>query len=179
MSFGAGAHFVNNKLVIGVEFVKLLERFTAAPTDYNISVSSKLILINFGRIIHWKKGLMMYPFLGGGLGKLTMITAENNIDSFNDISTLQRGSESKFSNFVCNLGFAADYFLKYNSEKKGRNNLIIGFRAGVHYMPFKSTWKVNHIAVPDGPETGINGVYFRIIIGLGGWAEVLIRKAIH
>lgn len=179
MSFGAGAHFVNNKLVIGVEFIKLLERITTAPTDYNISVSAHYILLNFGRIVYWKKGLMMYPFLGGGLGKLKMITAENNIDSFNDISGLQRGSEAKFSNFICNLGFATDYFLKYNPEKKGRNNLIIGFRAGINFMPFESDWKVNRIAVPDGPETGINGPYFRIIIGLGGWAEVLIRKAIH
>jgi hypothetical protein len=179
LSYGVGGHFINNKLVFGVELLRLWERTTTAPTEYNLSVSVKFILLNFGHLIYQKKGLMLYPFLGAGYARLKMLTAQNNIDSFNDISHLQKSSESVFSNMIFNLGFATDYFLKYNHRQKGHNNLIIGFRIGINFIPFNSTWKVNRIPVPDGPQTGINGPYFRIIIGLGGWAERLIRKAIR
>lgn len=179
LSYGIGGHFVHNKIVAGIELLRLLERTTTAPTEYNISISAKFYLINFGHLIYQKKGLMMYPFLGTGLGKFKMIAAQNNIDSFNDISNLQKSSESKFSNIIFNLGFSTDYFLKYDPQKKGSNNLIIGFRVGMNFIPFKSKWKVNRIEVPDGPEIGINGPYIRLIIGLGGWAERFIKKAIR
>jgi hypothetical protein len=179
LSYGVGGHFINNKLVFGVELINLLERTTTAPTDYNLSVSVKFILLNFGHLIYQKKGLMFYPYMGAGYGRFKMLTAQNNIDSFNDISLMQKNSESVFSNMIFNLGFAGDYFLNYNSQKKGLNNVIIGFRIGINFIPFNSTWKINRIPVPDGPQTGINGPYFRIVIGLGGWAERIIRKAIR
>jgi len=179
LSYGVGGHFINNKLVFGVELLRLFERTTTTPAEYNLSVSVKFILLNFGHLIYQKKGLMMYPYLGTGYGRFKMLTAQNNIDSFNDISHLQKSSEAVFSNMIFNLGFATDYFLKYNPGKKGHNNLMIGFRIGINFIPFNSTWKVNRIPVHDGPNIGINGPYFRVIIGLGGWAERLIRKAIR
>jgi hypothetical protein len=178
-SYGAGGHFINNKLVFGVELLFLMEKTTTAQTDYNFSTSAKLILINFGRLVYRKNGLKLYPYLGAGYGKFKLITSQNNIDSFNDISNLHKNSESKFSNLVLNLGFATDYFLYFNPKKKGRNNIIIGLRVGINFVPFGSTWKVNRIPVHDGPKMGIDGPYIRLVIGLGGWAERLIRKAMR
>jgi len=177
-SYGVGGHFINHKLVFGVEILFLMERTTTEQTDYNLSTSAKIMMVNFGHLIYWKKGLKMYPYFGAGYGRFKLITAQNNIDSFDDIGNLHKSSESRFSNIVLNFGFATDYFLAYEPKKKGRNNIIIGLRVGVNFIPFRSTWKVNRIAVPDGPNIGINGPYIRVIIGLGGWAERLIRKAI-
>jgi hypothetical protein len=178
-SYGLGGHFINHKMVFGVELLFLNERTTTGHDDYNLSTSAKIMMLNIGHLVYWKKGLKMYPYLGAGYGKFKMITAQNNIDSFNDIGNLHKSSESRFSNMVLNLGFGTDYFLNYEPKKKGRNNIIIGFRVGVNFIPFKSTWKVNRIAVPDGPNIGINGPYIRIIIGLGGWAERFIKKAMR
>ena len=179
LSYGLGGHFINHKMVFGVELLFLMEQTTTGHDDYNLSTSAKIMILNFGHLIYWKKGLKMYPFLGAGYGRFKMITAQNNIDSFDDIGNLHKSSESRFSNMILNLGFGTDYFLDYEPRKKGRNNIIIGFRVGINFIPFHSTWKVNRIAVPDGPNIGINGPYFRVIIGLGGWAERLIKKAIR
>ncbi len=177
-SFGFGGHVIQDKFVVGLEIVHIRERTTRANTDYNLTFSAKHFVLQFGRMLYQKKGLMLYPFVGAGVGKVTLITAQNNINSFNDISNLQSSSESRLTKPIIRAGFALDYFFNYNKKKKGHNNIIIGFRAGYNFSPGENNWTVNRVEVPDGPQTGIRGPYFRIIIGLGGWVEKFIKTAI-
>jgi opacity protein-like surface antigen len=176
-SFGLGGHVIHNKLVAGLELVHTLEKKGPKTMDFKTSASAKYGVLNFGYLLHYKKGLMLYPYVGVGVGKLTLRITENNIDSFEDITGYQKGSEAKTTNFLINTGIALDFFYKYNERKKGQNNLVVGFRAGCIFSPYRRHWRVNHTQVPDGPDSGIYGPYIRIVIGLGGWVKKFIEKA--
>lgn len=177
-SYGLGGHVIHNKFVVGLEIVRTFEKHSLATDGFRTSTRSKYGVLNFGYLLRSKKGLMNYPYLGVGIGKLVLRTTENNIKTFDDITGYQRGSESSTTNLLLNLGFAVDYFYKYNEKKKGQNNLVIGIRIGWIFSPVRYDWRVNHIRVADGPDSGITGPYLRFTIGLGGWIEKLIKKAI-
>jgi opacity protein-like surface antigen len=177
-SYGLGGHVIHNKFVVGLEIVRTFEKYNQETDGFRTSTKSKYGVLNFGYLLRSKKGLMHYPYLGVGIGKLTLRVTENNIKSFNDITGYQRGSESSATNFLFNLGFAVDYFYKFNEKKKGQNNLVIGIRIGWIFSPVRRDWQVNHTRVVDGPDSGISGPYLRFTVGLGGWIEKLIKKAI-
>ena len=176
-SFGLGGHVISNKLVAGLELVHTLEKNSPGTMSFNTYARAKYGVINFGYLLHYKKGLMLYPYVGAGVGKLTLRITENNIDSFADITGYQKGSEARTTNYLINTGIALDFFYKYNEHKKGQNNLVVGVRAGCIFSPYRRPWRVNHAQVPDGPDSGIYGPYIRIVIGLGGWVKKIIEKA--
>ncbi|MCP5053947.1 MAG: hypothetical protein GY940_42660, partial [bacterium] len=169
---------IHNKIVVGAEIGRIIEHSSpAGASQFKTFIGARYTLLNFGYLMYSKKGLMYYPLLGLGLGELKLRTTEHNISSFDDISSYQRGSESRTTNLLINLGFGLDYFFKYDKRKKGKNNIVIGARIGYLLSPVRFDWKVNHVRVPDGPNTGISGPYIRFTIGLGGWIENLIRVA--
>lgn len=178
LSYGLGGHVIHNKLVVGLEIVKSSEKNGSGMNDFSTSLSFRYIAVNLGYLMHSKNGLMLYPYGGLGLGRLTLRLTENNIVSINDITAFQRSSESYVKTLIANLGFALDFFYKYNSKKKGQNNLVVGLRAGYLFSPHRFSWRVNHIQVDDGINQGINGPYIRIVVGFGGWIEKLIKKAL-
>jgi hypothetical protein len=177
-SYGVGGHVIHNKIVVGVEIMRLNEKEGAENKTFTTAVGAKYINLNLGYIPSTQKGLMYYPYTGIGVGWFKMRTTENNINSFNAITTSQKGTEARRINFLLNFGFALDYFNKYEPKKKGQNSLVIGLRVGYLYSFSKKHWKVNYTYVPDGPGTGINGPYIRFVIGLGGYIETLIKTAI-
>ncbi len=178
LSFGLGGHIIHNKMVIGLELGRYLEHYGPSKLAYNTSLSARYTVINFGYLFQSESGLMYYPFIGLGAGLLKLQVVENNIDHFGDVMKGQDGSDAKRLSMLLNVGVSLDYFHKYNKKKKGKNSLVFGLRAGYLFSPLSFDWKVNRIAVPSGPGTTINGPYFRVVIGLGGWIETLIKQAI-
>ena len=176
LSYGFGGHVINNKIVAGIEFLRVVKKESPGTEAFNTSIGAQYTVLNFGYLLHSKKGLMYYPYVGVGVGELKLRTIENNIDSFDDITDYQRGSESRTFNFLLNIGFALDLFYRYNRRKRGQNNLVVGVRAGYILSPVRLDWRVNHTWVDDGPDSGITGPYIRFVIGLGGWMEKLIKK---
>jgi hypothetical protein len=176
-SLGLGGHVIHNKWVAGLELAHTLEKEGSGAMNFKTSAIAKYGVLNFGYLLHNKKGLMFYPYVGVGVGKLTLRVRENNIDSFDDITGYQKGSEARTTNFLVNTGFALDFFYKYNANKKGQNNLVLGIRAGCIFSPYRKHWRVNHAEVPDGPDSGIYGPYIRLVIGMGGWVKKFIEKA--
>lgn len=181
LSYGVGGHFIQDKLVLGFELVQLKERYTnhAKSAEFLASVSGKFINLLVGHLVFSRKGLMVYPYTSLGMGRLKMVVVENSIDSFNKIDTLHMSNMVEKLDFVMGLGIAGDYFFNYSKKSKGNNSIMIGFRMGVNMSPVPGNWRLNRIKVYDGPQMGINGPYFRIIVGLGGWAERLIRQAMR
>jgi hypothetical protein len=178
LALGIGGHVIHNKYVVGIEIQRFFEKKRTTEKEFNTSISGNYSLLNMGYLLYSKKGLMIYPFFGLGLGELKLRVIENNIHSFEDINSYQRGSTSKTSSFLINLGFALDYFFKFKEKKRGKNKLVVGMRLGYIHSASKSGWRVNHIHVDDDPVTGLDGPYVRLVIGLGGWVEKLIKIAI-
>jgi opacity protein-like surface antigen len=177
-SYGFGGHVINDKLVLGLEIVRTITNDNPGNKSFNTSARARYFTLNFGYLMHFKKGLTYYPYAGMGVGQLILDTTQNNISSFDDIITAQNSTEAKRTSFLLNLGFGLDYFIKYNPRRKGRNNLIVGIRAGWMMSPVRRDWRVNGLRVHHGPDTAISGPYFRVIVGLGGWIERLIIQAI-
>jgi hypothetical protein len=177
-AWGLGGHVIHNKFVLGVEIIRLTERKGNNGSDFNTYISAKYSTLNLGYLALSKKGLMCWPFLGLGFGQLKLKLMENNIDSFKDFTGFQKGSESRRNSFLFNAGIALDYFHKYNNRKKGKNSIVIGLRAGYIGSIGNLNWKINGVAVDDGPDSGIKGPYIRVIFGLGGYIEKLIKQAI-
>ena len=177
-TFGIGGHVIHNKFVVGIEIQRFVEKKRITAKEFNTSILGSYSILNVGYLLYSKKGLMMYPLLGIGLGRLKLRICENNIHSFEDINSYQKGSDSKTTGFLTNIGFALDYFFNFKEKKKGKNRLVVGVRLGYIYSAIRSDWSVNHIHVDDGPVTGLGGPYVRVVIGLGGWVEKLIKKVI-
>lgn len=177
LTYGVGGHVIHDKFILGLEIHRYLERNVISSKEFNTSSYGRYIILNFGYLLYSKKGLMVYPLGGMGFGQLRVRVTENNIQSFQDLNLYQKGSESKTRSFMVNLAVGADYFFKYNHKKKGKNNLMIGIRAGVILSAIKDDWTVNHIHVADGPVAGLSGPYIKIVFGLGGWMEKLIEIA--
>ena len=177
-TYGLGGHVIHNKFVLGLEIQRSFKREQMTLKAFKTSLSAKYSVLNVGYLFYWKKGLMMYPLIGVGLGELRLQVIENNIQSFADIGNYQKGSDSRTRSILLNIGFALDYFFKFNRSKKGQNNLMMGVRVGVLASAAKFDWSVNRVTVPDGPTVGLTGPYVRVVIGLGGWVEKLIEKAI-
>lgn len=178
LSLGFGGHVIHNKFVLGFEVVKMFEKESHTVKEFNTAMGAKYTLLNFGYLAYQKGGIMIYPTLGLGIGELKLRVRENNIDSFEDFTGMQRGSESRRLGMLVQISGALDYFHKYNSKKKGKNSIVLGIRAGYIFTPLRSNWKVNHVSVPDGPQTALNGFYIRLIFGLGGYIENLIRVVV-
>jgi len=175
-TYGVGGHVVNNKLVLGLEFVHSITRYNRGKTGFNIYSRFRYSVLNFGYLLKSDKGLMCYPYLGFGVGGLMLTVQENNIDEFGDITGIQKGSTSKKICLLSSIGFGLDYFHKYNKKKKGHGNFVLGVRAGYIISPKQSHWRINKIKVTDGPDSGINGPYIRLTVGIGGWIEKIIQK---
>jgi|GEM_PF-1286204 len=178
LAYGIGGHVIHNKFIVGIELQRFVEKKRITAKEFNTSILGTYSLLNVGYLLYSKKGLMMYPIFGIGLGQLKLRVRENNIHSFEDINSYQRGSDSKTTGFLTNIGFGLDYFFKFKEKKRGKNKLVVGVRLGYIYAATRSGWSVNHIRVDDGPTTGLGGPYVRVIIGLGGWVEKLIKIAI-
>lgn len=178
LTYGVGGHVIHDKFVMGLEIRHFVEKNTMSSRDFNTNAYGKLILLNFGYLLHERKGFMVYPLVGMGIGQLTLRITENNVQSFQDINKFQKGSESVTRSFLINLAVGADYFFDYNKEKKGKNSLMVGIRAGYVFSAIKNDWTVNHVRVADGPIAGLSGPYISIVFGLGGWVEKFIKIAI-
>ncbi|MCX6580626.1 MAG: hypothetical protein NT166_10635 [Candidatus Aminicenantes bacterium] len=175
---GFGGHLIFDKLVLGLELQSTLRRSRSSTKEFITAVSAKYGLVNAGYLLYSKKGLMMYPLMGLGVGRLALKVSENNIHSFQDITVNQASSESITRSLLLNIGFAVDYFYKFNKKKKGKNNLVLGLRAGCLISASKWDWRVNGVRVGDGPTAGLTGPYIQLTIGMGGWIEKLITQAI-
>lgn len=180
MMFGIGGFVISRKTVISVEYVRTLlkDNFSNPTGEFITHAKAKYTLANFGYLLKSDNGLIYYPYIGLGLGKIILRLTENNIDSFGNIFSSQRENESSKSSLFLNAGFAMDYFHKFNKKRNGKNNIVIGIRAGYIFSPFKNEWRVNQIKVHDGPDARLTGPYVRLTIGIGGWIEKIIQKAL-
>lgn len=178
MTYGVGGHIIHNKFIVGLEIHRFLEKNSIGSKAFNTNAMGRYFILNFGYLLHEKNGLMAYPLAGVGFGQLTLRVTENNVHSFQDINNFQKGSESITRSFLVNLGFGADYFFNYSQEKKGKNSLMVGVRAGYVFSAIKDDWSVNHVRVADGPIAGLSSPYICIVFGLGGWMEKFIEIAI-
>lgn len=178
LTYGFGGHVIHNKFVLSFEYQRSFNKKQISMKEFNTFLSMKYSTLNIGYLLYSKKGMMMYPLLGVGLSELRLKVMKNDINSFHDIDKNHNVSDNRIHSILVNTGIALDYFVNFDKKKQGKNNLVIGIRAGYLISAIKSNWAIDSISVADGPHSGLTGPYIHLTIGLGGWVEKLIANAI-
>jgi len=172
-SFGIG--FLNKKnqhWLIGAEGHYLIideKDYAATNGNYKASLSAACGFIDFGYDVLSSTKLNLYPLIGIGGGGLWLQIGKNN---FNDIlDTPERNANLTSFTALFNFALGSDYMIKSSEDTKNKVGLVLGFRAGYIYSPWKGTWWTDNISIDNGPKLGMTGPYLRLMIGIGGKGE--------
>ncbi len=122
-------------------------------------------LINYGFNVLPKGSVVLFPYVGGGFGKvwLDLTKTSTPLDSLlaqpvNDIRLKQK-------NFILNAGIGFDVTFT-RKRKPDKNPLTIGLRTGYTFDPTdKRDWYENDTEIKNGPKLSLSGPYARLILG--------------
>jgi hypothetical protein len=80
----------------------------------------------------------------------------------------KRGSELSTGGFLLNVSIGADHLFILGGDEEGEGGLVLGLRAGYTFTPIKGDWNMYDMDVGEGPDIGITGPYFHLMLGGGG-----------
>lgn len=166
-SAGGGGHAIIANFIVGGEGHGIIGK-DVTNEKYTLNLGGGYGIFDLGYVIFSKWGLNLYPIVGIGGSGLTLSITERTIPTFDDILENPKGHiEMSTGALLLHFAIGADYIVSFGgNEAKG--GVLIGLRAGFTYTPVAGDWKMADVKVSGGPETGVNGVYIRLMIGGGG-----------
>jgi hypothetical protein len=122
-------------------------------------------LFNVGYMLPTGPNLRLYPLVGIGGGGLVLSVSGRPTDAgFDDVLrqpdhgvALSRGS------FLTSLGAG----LEVRPGAGGRGPMV-GVRVGYSFAPFSSAWRLEEQTIGAGPDSSLQGLQVRFLIGGGG-----------
>ena len=127
----------------------------------------------FGYDFLHKDNLKLYPLVGIGGGGLTMVFSTLGNVSASDVKQgntdgnyLQ--TDISWGSALLDLGIGFDYF----PESEGKSSPRLGVRAGYIFAPLPSDFSYGGGPITGASSFSLNGYYFRIIIGGGGFSRL-------
>lgn len=172
--FSLGGGFLrekNNNWLFGAEghFLLVEEKDKTMPNgSHKASLTAAYGFFDVGHILVSSGGLNIYPLIGFGVGGTSLKIGKNNFDDI--LNDPERNAELSTFIFLLNFALGTDYLLKSKDDKEGVG-MVLGFRVGYTYAPWKGGWWTDVIGIDGGPKTGITGPYIRFMIGVGGKGE--------
>jgi hypothetical protein len=173
--FSIGGGFLsktNSRWLIGVEGHYLFneEKDNVIPNgNYKTLLTTAYGFFDVGYDLVSTEDLNIYPLMGFGLGFTWLKIGKNNFDDI--LSDPERNAELYTGTFLLNFAFGFDYLLKTKEYEKNKGGLVLGFRVGYTYAPWKGGWWTDMIDIDNGPKIGMTGPYMRFMIGFGGKGE--------
>lgn len=167
-SVGGGGHAIISNFIIGGEGQGLIgkEQTTDKRT---LNIAGGYGVFNLGYILFEKNGLMIYPIVGLGGSGLSISITERMIPKFSEvIDSLKGHIELSTGAFMLNFALGADYLISLDRQENTHSGVLVGIRIGFTFTPVAGDWKMDDVKVSSGPETGLNGVYIKLLIGGGG-----------
>jgi len=167
-TLGGGGHAIINRIIIGGEGHGLMADETTTG-NYTVSLTGGYGLVNVGYLIFSRGGFHLYPLLGIGGGAIDLKIHEREAPSFDEIlDDPKRGSELSTGGFLLNVSIGADHLFILGGDEEGEGGLVLGLRAGYTFTPIKGDWNMYDMDVGGGPDIGITGPYFHLMLGGGG-----------
>jgi len=169
-AIGGGGHFVVGDFVIGGQGFGIIARDVSSG-DFNLSLESGYGTFDLGYII-WSPGhFKIFPMIGVGYGGMELKIVERWPSApFDEVlENPRRNVTLQTGGMVLDFSLATTYTIDFSDDEDSEGGFILGVRAGYTLFPFKSDWKMDEINVPEGPEVGITGPYFHVLIGFGGF----------
>jgi hypothetical protein len=167
-SFGGGGYGVMGRFLIGGEGMGVAagsESATIGADFFKVSLGGGYGLFKLGYIVYRRNGFIVFPSLGiggGGLGLTISQEATLPFDQY--LQNPRRKTTLGTGFFLLDLGLGADHLVVLNRRGEEEGGIMFGARAGYLLAPFRSDWG----DALDGPDSAIEGAYFRLVIGGGG-----------
>jgi hypothetical protein len=172
-TLGGGGLFIGRSLVVGLEGVCLLSRERAAG-GHQSELGGAFGLLQIGYALINSDRLTLYPLIGAGGGAFTWhVQSDVRPESFEDaILYPEKGSSLLNASFILQAALGADYWVRMKSGDRGTSCVVVGLRLGYTYSPFGDNWELltadQALELKGGPELGITGPFFRLVVGWGG-----------
>lgn len=173
IGLGGGGMLGRSKVTFGGEGIGLLgkeQSYRRGDTLYRIKLDGGVGTAFLGYTVF--QSPIVIQILGGigGTG-MTLTISQTEGASFDEILR-DPGREAK-------LSIGGFHFLGgVNILIPIQDMLLLGFQGGYRFTVTNSDWKYQtDIAISDGPRTGYDGPYVKVIIGFGGFTYEKKRKS--
>ncbi len=166
--FGGGGYAIVGRFVIGGEGGGVFgdsESATIGNDFFKSTLNGGYGLFRLGYIIARRGGAIVYPALGLGGGGLSLEISQEATLPFDQYLQNPRRSTRLGNGFLLlDLGVAAEHMVVLERRNGQEGGIMFGARIGYLFSPWRSDWG----DALNGPDSGIEGVYFRLVFGGGG-----------
>jgi len=173
ISLGGGfLRKTNSRWLYGVEghYLFYEENDNTIPNgSYKTMLSAAYGFFDVGYALVSTGGLNIYPLIGVGGGGTWLQIGKKNFDDI--LKVPERNASLSAGTFLLNFALGSDYLIKLKEYEKDEGGIVLGFRVGYTYTPWKAGWWTDTISIEGGPKMGITGPYLRFMIGFGGKGE--------
>jgi hypothetical protein len=167
-SFGGGGYGIMGRFLIGGEGAGVFtggESATLGGDYFKASLNGGYGLLRLAYIAYRHNGFILYPTFGLGGGGLALSVSQEATLPFDQYLQNPRRKTTLGSGFfLVDLGLGVDHLVVLNRRGEEEGGMVFGVRTGYLFAPFRSDWG----DALDGPDSAIEGAYFRIVLGGGG-----------
>ncbi len=169
--FGAGGMFTIKNWVISGEGAGL-STTQQGSSGYKSSLTGGYVKLETGYVLYRNKHWTIFPLVGIG-GGILQYKINQDVQKQPFVDILNRpgtGTNLTSNNLFASAVLGADYQIKVSSNDADEGNIIVGFRAGYNTPLKVYDWKISGTSttLTGGPDTGLEGPFISIIVGISG-----------
>lgn len=167
-TLGTGTRNINGKIMMGSEGNFTFENKNINTNGFNSYLSSSFsIILNVGYVVYSTENFKVYPFIGGGVGRVNMDIIKNEkTPTFNEIMTKpERGVPVSNTSALLQLGVAADYLIKIGKSEPQKGGIVVGLKAGYVFSVYSTGFQLKGADLTGSPDINNNGAYIKVYLG--------------
>lgn len=169
LSFGGGGYtLVGGRVLIGGEGHGVF-----APSETvqgrDVTLGGGYGLATVGYLAVARSGWQVYPQVGVGLGGVSVEIGSADGANFDDVlDAPNREARLNRGQLLASLALHATYTL---GAPEGASGFRIGLQVGYLFAPAHGDWTMGGHTLPGGPEAGLDGAFFRLLLGGGSLVQ--------
>jgi len=165
ISLGGGGYGIIDRFLIGGEGHGIVKKVTTSEL-YKTTFTGGYGVFDLGYVLTSSRKFLLYPMVGIGANVVDMqITQKETIDFDDVLNDPKRGIHLKQESMILDMSMNASIAL-WN-----HGGLMMTARVGYIMTPSVSEMDMNGIEVYNSPEIKMEGLYFSIGIGGGGFGR--------
>jgi len=134
-----------------------------------VTLSGGYGLATVGYLAVARSGWQVYPQVGVGLGGVSVEIGSADGANFDDVlDAPNREARLNRGQLLASLALHATYTL---GAPEGASGFRIGLQVGYLFAPAHGDWTMGGHTLPGGPEAGLDGAFFRLLLGGGSLVQ--------
>jgi hypothetical protein len=167
-SLGGGGMLMVRSVVLGGEGQRFFKQ-KAEFGSQNLSYESGWGQFYAGYVLLGKKGLLLYPKVGiGGYKQSLVLTNDNAVNTMDTVFTgAYTGTNLVKRGVLMTFGLGFEWMAGF--DETAGSGIVFGLDAGYHLGITEKDWEAYGTGLGANPELSPTGMYVRLHIGFGGW----------